>query len=140
MQAGDEVIVPANTYIASILAITDCGLNPVLVEPSPETLQIDDRLIESAITERTRALMIVHLYGRCAYTPHIADIRARHNLKLIEDNAQAHGCTYLPPLSSILLPPSSFLQVLLKQALLVMPLVTVSIRVRTLEPWVMQVL
>ena len=98
MQVGDEVIVPANTYIASILAITECGLTPILVEPSPDTLQIDDTLIEQAITPRTRALMIVHLYGRCAYTSRIADICHNYNLKLIEDNAQAHGCTYLSPL------------------------------------------
>lgn len=94
MQRGDEVIVPANTYIASILAITECGLKPVLVEPSWETLQIDDTLIEQAITERTKAVMIVHLYGCCAYTSQIADICKRHHLKLIEDNAQAHGCTF----------------------------------------------
>lgn len=94
MQRGDEVIVPANTYIASILAITECGLKPVLVEPSPETLQIDDSLIEQAITPRTRAIMIVHLYGRCAYTSRIGDICRSHDLKLIEDNAQAHGCNY----------------------------------------------
>ena len=92
MHEGDEVIVPANTFIASILAITDCRLKPVLVEPSWDTLQIDDTLIEQAITPRTRAVMIVHLYGRCAYTEHIADICRRHQLKLIEDNAQAHGC------------------------------------------------
>lgn len=92
MHEGDEVIVPANTYIASILAITENRLKPVLVEPSPDTLQIDDSLIEQAITERTRAIMIVHLYGRCAYTDRIGDICRRHNLKLIEDNAQAHGC------------------------------------------------
>ena len=94
MQRGDEVIVPANTYIASILAITECGLKPVLVEPSWETLQIDDTLIEQAITERTKAVMIVHLYGCCAYTSQIGDICKRHHLKLIEDNAQAHGCTF----------------------------------------------
>jgi len=94
MQQGDEVIVPANTYIASILAITECGLKPVLVEPSWETLQIDDTLIEQAITPRTRAIMIVHLYGCCAYTSQIGDICRKHQLKLIEDNAQAHGCTF----------------------------------------------
>lgn len=92
MKAGDEVIVPANTYIASILAITENGLRPVLVEPDIETLQIDDSLIEQAVTERTRAIMIVHLYGRCAYTDKIGDICKKYNLKLIEDNAQAHGC------------------------------------------------
>jgi dTDP-4-amino-4,6-dideoxygalactose transaminase len=94
MKEGDEVIVPANTYIASILAITENRLVPVLVEPSIDTLQIDDTLIEQAITPRTRAIMIVHLYGRCAYTDRIGDICRRHNLKLIEDNAQAHGCNY----------------------------------------------
>ena len=94
MQEGDEVIVPANTYIASILSVTESRLVPVLVEPDPDTLQIDDRLIEQAVTERTRALMIVHLYGRCAYTDRIGDICRRHGLKLIEDNAQAHGCTF----------------------------------------------
>jgi len=92
LHEGDEVIVPANTYIASILSITENRLVPVLVEPSPATLQIDDTRIEQAITPRTRAIMIVHLYGRCAYTSLIADICRRHNLLLIEDNAQAHGC------------------------------------------------
>ena len=97
MQQGDEVIVPANTYIASILAITDCGLKPVLVEPRFDTLQIDEDLIENAINDRTRAVMIVHLYGFCAYTRKIADICYYNNLKLIEDNAQAHGAWYLDP-------------------------------------------
>ena len=96
MQEGDEVIVPANTYIASILAITECRLTPILVEPSPDTLQIDDALIEQAITERTKAIMIVHLYGRCAYTPLIGDLCQKFHLKLIEDNAQAHGCHFVP--------------------------------------------
>lgn len=94
MQKVDEVIVPANTYIASILAITENGLTPVLVEPDIETLEIDDRLIEAAITPRTKAIMIVHLYGRCAYTDRIGDICRKHGLKLIEDNAQAHGCLF----------------------------------------------
>lgn len=92
MQPGDEVIVPANTFIASILSISECGLTPVLVEPSIDTFQIDDSLIEEIITERTKALMIVHLYGRCAYTEKIGMICKKHHLKLIEDNAQAHGC------------------------------------------------
>ena len=104
MKEGDEVIVPANTYIASILAITENRLKPVLIEPSLDTLQIDDAFIEQAITERTRAIMIVHLYGCCAYTDRIGDICRRHHLKLIEDNAQAHGCTYLSPLTSHLSP------------------------------------
>lgn len=94
MSEGDEVIVPANTYIASILAVTANRLKPVLVEPDLNTLEIDDTLIEQAITAKTRAVMIVHLYGRCAYTERIADICRKHNLKLIEDNAQAHGCTF----------------------------------------------
>ena len=94
MAEGDEVIVPANTYIASILAVTENRLKPVLVEPDPDTLQIVDGLIEQAVTDRTRAVLIVHLYGRCAYTDRIGDICRRHHLKLIEDNAQAHGCRF----------------------------------------------
>ena len=93
MKPGDEVIVPANTYIATILAITENGLVPVLVEPNPETLQIDDSLIEERITERTKAICIVHLYGRLACTQHILDLCEKYGLKLIEDNAQAHGCS-----------------------------------------------
>lgn len=91
---GDEVIVPANTYIATILAITENNLTPILVEPDIATLEIDDSRIEAAITPRTRAIMLVHLYGRCAYTERIGNICKRHNIKLIEDNAQAHGCTF----------------------------------------------
>ena len=94
MKKGDEVIVPANTYIASILAISENGLVPVLVEPDIHTLEIDDSKIESAITFRTKAILIVHLYGRCAYTDNIGRLCKDHNLKLIEDNAQAHGCKY----------------------------------------------
>lgn len=94
MKDGDEVIVPANTFIASILAITDNNLVPVMVEPDIKTLEIDDLLIEQAITTRTRAIMIVHLYGRCAYTDKIGELCKRYNLRLIEDNAQAHGCTF----------------------------------------------
>lgn len=92
LQKGDEVIVPANTFIASILAITESGLTPVLVEPSLLNCQMDDGLVEQAITERTKAIMMVHLYGQCAYTERIAAISQHHNLLLIEDNAQAHGC------------------------------------------------
>ena len=99
MQPGDEVIVPANTYIATILAITENGLVPVLVEPRKDTLQIDDSLIEERITERTKAICIVHLYGRLAYTEKIGELCKKYNLKLVEDNAQAHGCkTNLPSL------------------------------------------
>jgi dTDP-4-amino-4,6-dideoxygalactose transaminase len=94
MSPGDEVIVPANTYVASMLAITENRLTPVLVEPDIQTYQIDDAKIESAITPKTRAIMIVHLYGRCAYTERIGRICKKYNLKLIEDNAQAHGCLY----------------------------------------------
>ncbi|MBQ3699673.1 MAG: DegT/DnrJ/EryC1/StrS family aminotransferase [Prevotella sp.] len=94
MQEGDEVIVPANTYIASILAITENGLKPVLVEPDIETLEMDDQLIEQAVTPRTRSILIVHLYGRCAYTERIGELCKKHRLKLVEDNAQAHGCRY----------------------------------------------
>ena len=92
---GDEVIVPANTYIASILAVTECGLKPVLVDPDIHTLQIDDTLIEAAVTPRSRAVMIVHLYGFCAYADRIGEICKKHGLKLIEDNAQAHGCRFI---------------------------------------------
>ena len=88
---GDEVIVPANTYIASMLSITENGLTPVLVEPRADNLQLDDSLIEQAITSRTRAILLVHLYGRNAWTPAIQRICEQHQLKLIEDNAQAHG-------------------------------------------------
>lgn len=92
MQTGDEVIVPANTYIATILAITENGLKPVLVEPKLNTLEIDDDLIEAAITPKTKAIAIVHLYGRNAYTDKIGALCKKYNLKLVEDNAQAHGC------------------------------------------------
>jgi dTDP-4-amino-4,6-dideoxygalactose transaminase len=95
MREGDEVIVPANTFIATILAITENRLVPVLVEPRLDTFQMDDALVEQAVTDRTRAVVIVHLYGICAYTPRVADVCRRHGLKLIEDNAQAHGCTFV---------------------------------------------
>lgn len=94
LHEDDEVIVPANTYIATILAITENRLKPVLVEPSSETLQIDDELIEQHITPRTKAIMIVHLYGKCAYTERIGEICRHRHLLLLEDNAQAHGCLY----------------------------------------------
>lgn len=94
MVPGDEVLVPANTYIASILAIVENGLVPVLVEPDPATMQIDATRMEESITQRTRSLMIVHLYGRCAYSETIADICKKYGLILVEDNAQAHGCKF----------------------------------------------
>lgn len=92
MQPGDEVIVPANTYIATILAITENGLRPVFVEPKPNTLEIDDDLVEQSITPKTKAIVIVHLYGRVAYTENIGALCKKHNLKLVEDCAQSHGC------------------------------------------------
>ena len=92
LNLGDEVIVPANTYIATILSITENGLVPVLIEPNPDTLEIDDELIEAAITSKTKAIAIVHLYGRIAYTDQIGEICKKYDLKLIEDCAQSHGC------------------------------------------------
>ena len=94
MQDGDEVIVPANTYIATILAITENNLKPILVEPKPNTLEIDDDKIEERITSKTKAICIVHLYGRNAYTDKIGALCKKYNLKLVEDNAQAHGCKH----------------------------------------------
>ena len=94
MSPGDEVIVPANTYIASMLAISDNRLKPILVEPNIDTYQMDDSLIEQAITPRTKAIMIVHLYGQNAYSEKIGELCKKYNLKLMEDNAQAHGCIY----------------------------------------------
>lgn len=94
MKPGDEVIVPANTYIASILAITENDLIPILVEPDICTYQIDEKRIEEKITSRTKAILIVHLYGKCAFTAEIGKLCDKYNLKLVEDNAQAHGCMY----------------------------------------------
>ena len=91
MEEGDEVIVPANTYIASILSIIQAGLKPVLCEPSWESSNIDPEKIEELITPRTKAIMAVHLYGRCADIPQIEKIARKHSLKIIEDSAQAHG-------------------------------------------------
>lgn len=94
LRPGDEILVPANTYIASILAISENGLVPVLIEPDPDTYQINGDLIDNAITDRTKAVMIVHLYGQCAYTEQINEVCKKYGLLLIEDNAQAHGCRY----------------------------------------------
>ena len=91
MQPGDEVIVPANTYIATILAITENGLRAVLVEPRIDTFQIDDSLIERAITPRSRCIMLVNLYGKNAYSQKIGELCGNNNLKLVIDNAQGHG-------------------------------------------------
>jgi len=94
MQPGDEVIVPANTYIASILAITDNNLTPVFVEPDIETYNIDPDQIEQAITHKTKAVMIVHLYGQAVFSDGLKALAQQHNLKIIEDNAQAIGAEY----------------------------------------------
>lgn len=88
---GDEIIVPANTFIASVLAITENGLNPVFVEPNLLTHNLDSNLIEHAITPRTRAIMPVHLYGRVCWDKQLVDIANKYDLKIIEDNAQAIG-------------------------------------------------
>ena len=92
MKEGDEVIVPANTYIASILAISENRLVPILVEPDINTYNIDPTLIEAKITKRTKAIMVVHLYGQNAIQTQIKRLVDKYNLKLIEDNAQAAGC------------------------------------------------
>lgn len=97
MKEGDEVIVPANTYIASILAITDNQLKPVLVEPDITTYNLDIDLIEQHVTERTRAIMVVHLYGRVCWSEKLEEIARKHNLKIIEDNAQSIGAIYTYP-------------------------------------------
>jgi len=90
----DEIIVPANTYIASILAISDNHLKPILVEPNLETYNINPDNLEKAITSKTKAILIVHLYGQNALTDKIFEIAKKYDLKIIEDNAQAHGAMY----------------------------------------------
>jgi dTDP-4-amino-4,6-dideoxygalactose transaminase len=94
MEDGDEVIVPANTYIASILGVTDNDLVPVLVEPDPLSYNLDPKRIEAKITDRTKAIMLVHLYGQNAYTDQIGDLCETYDLKLIEDAAQSHGAYF----------------------------------------------
>jgi len=94
MQAGDEIIVPANTYIASILAITDNNLIPVFVEPDNTTFNIDFEQIESKISSRTKGIMIVHLYGRVCWSLKLQELKEKYNLKIIEDNAQSIGANY----------------------------------------------
>ena len=94
LKEGDEVIVPANTYIASILAITENGLVPVLVEPDEATYNLAPNLIEAAITDKTRVIMAVHLYGQCADMDPINAIAAKHGLLVMEDAAQSQGATY----------------------------------------------
>lgn len=94
LMPGDEVIVPANTFIATILAVTDNGLTPVFVEPDPVTMQLDSKNLRAAVTPRTRAVLLVHLYGHCAYTEEIGGLCREHDIALLEDNAQAHGCRF----------------------------------------------
>ena len=94
MNDGDEIIVPANTYIATILAITDNRLVPVLVEPTWENLELDIDKVEAAITPKTKGVMTVHLYGRIAFNDKLKKICQTHGLKLMEDCAQSHGCTW----------------------------------------------
>lgn len=91
---GDEIIVPANTYIASILAISQNGCTPVLVEPDIDTYNINPDLIEQKITENTKAIMVVHLYGQAVEMEKIWQLAKKYNLKVIEDSAQAHGTIY----------------------------------------------
>ncbi|MHC1731126.1 MAG: DegT/DnrJ/EryC1/StrS family aminotransferase [Bacteroidales bacterium] len=94
MSEGDEVIVPANTYIASILAITDNRLKPVLVEPDIATFNLDLDQVEKHITSRTKAIMVVHLYGRACWSHDLEELARKYNLKIIEDNAQAAGAVW----------------------------------------------
>lgn len=94
MNLGDEVIVPANTFIASVSAIIHAGLNPVFVDADAETLLLDQTKLEPLLSFKTKALMIVHLYGKCAYSEQIRNFCTKYHLKLIEDNAQAHGCRF----------------------------------------------
>ena len=94
MQEGDEVIVPANTYIATILAISDNKLKPVLVEPDMDTYNLHISWVEKYITDRTKAILVVHLYGRVCWSEELEVLANRYNLKIIEDNAQAIGATY----------------------------------------------
>ncbi|MCM1096414.1 MAG: DegT/DnrJ/EryC1/StrS family aminotransferase, partial [Terasakiella sp.] len=91
MAPGDEVLVPAGTYIATWLAITDCGLRPVPVDTDPATLNMDTALLERLVTPRTRAILTVHLYGRVCYDDELRRVATRHGLKIVEDCAQALG-------------------------------------------------
>ncbi len=94
-EKGSEIIVPANTYIATILSITQNGHVPVLVEPDINTYNIDVKKIEQAITEKTKAIMVVHLYGEGVEIKPVLELAKKYNLKVIEDCAQAHGACYL---------------------------------------------
>lgn len=94
LKDGDEVLVPANTYIASILAVSSSGLVPVLVEPDINTYNIDPEKIGDKVTSRTKAILAVHLYGLVSPMNELKEIARKHNLKLIDDAAQAHGAAY----------------------------------------------
>ncbi|WP_317197457.1 DegT/DnrJ/EryC1/StrS family aminotransferase [Lutimonas saemankumensis] len=94
LEEGDEVIVPANTFIASILGITENKLKPILVEPDLFTYNLDDSLIEKSIGPKTKAILIVHLYGQNAMTAKLKDIAKKYDLLIVEDSAQAHGSKY----------------------------------------------
>lgn len=99
MQVGDEVIVPSNTYIASVLAISDNGLVPVFVEPNSKTYNLDSSKLEIAITPKTKAILTVHLYGQNSIDQKMLAICSKHNLKLIEDGAQSHGAEWIGKVS-----------------------------------------
>lgn len=94
LRDGDEVIVPANTYIASVLAITENGLVPVLVEPDPTTYNLDVQKVQQAITARTKVLLPVHLYGLLSDMPALMSIAKKHGLLVLEDSAQSHGASH----------------------------------------------
>jgi dTDP-4-amino-4,6-dideoxygalactose transaminase len=94
LQKGDEVIVPSNTYIASILAIIQADLIPVLVEPNNQTFNLDPNLVQEKITSKTKAILVVHLYGQLADLDKINQIATQNNLLVIEDAAQSHGATH----------------------------------------------
>ena len=94
LQEGDEVVVPANTFIASVLAITNNGLMPVFAEPDPVTFLVGDKELAEATTPRTKAYLMVHLYGQCAYSDRICTFCRERGIRIIEDNAQAHGAQY----------------------------------------------
>lgn len=94
LKEGDEVLVPANTFIASVLAITNNGLKPVFVEPDADTFIVSEEQLRKATTTRSKAYLMVHLYGRCAYSDAIGDFCRERGIKIIEDNAQAHGAIY----------------------------------------------
>lgn len=98
-EKGSEVLVPSNTYIATILSIVDNGMQPILIEPNIETYNIDPQLLEQAITPKTKAIMVVHLYGKVCEMDSILAIAKKHNLKVIEDCAQSHGAKFKGQLS-----------------------------------------